>query len=239
MIRHFSHRTAQPELMDDPAADEEQLLTTVRQFRTINILLSRSRSMIRTYILRDARRRGLTSLTILDIGAGGGDIARWIVGAARQIGITARVICLDRDPRIAVFARQYTAGIPEISVVCDTADNLTALAAAHGPFDYIISNHFLPHLSTAEIGDLLPRLAETARHGYLLNDLRRSRFSWLGFMTLATLIVRDSFARTDGAISIRRGFTPTELRHALTIAGQSGRVIARMPGRLAVVWNRK
>jgi 2-polyprenyl-3-methyl-5-hydroxy-6-metoxy-1,4-benzoquinol methylase len=239
VIRHFAHRTVQPELMDDPAADEEQLLAAVRQFRVINILLSRSRSLIRRYILHDARRRGLTSITVIDIGAGGGDIASWIVAAARRIGITAHVICLDKDPRIAAFAREHTAGMPEISVVCDSADNLTALAATHGPIDYIFANHFLHHLSTAEIVDLLPRVAETARRGYLLNDLRRARLSWLGFMILATLLFRNSFARTDGAISIRRGFTRAELRHALATAGQTGRVLARIPGRLAIVSVRK
>lgn len=219
--------------MDLPDADEIQLIATVRQFRTINQLVSRSRSLIRRHILRDARRRGLRNITVLDVGAGGCDIGEWLVEAAPRYGVGAHVICLDQDPRIIAYARERTARIPRIEVVEGPADRIEEL----GEVDYIFANHFLHHLSDTEIVELLPRIARAARFGFLLNDLRRSRFSYIGYSLLAGLFFRGSFAYYDGRLSIRRGFTEDELRRLIATAHQDrkARVLSLTPGRLAVV----
>jgi 2-polyprenyl-3-methyl-5-hydroxy-6-metoxy-1,4-benzoquinol methylase len=219
--------------MDLPDADETQLIATVRQFRMINRLVSRSRSLIRRHILRDARRRGLSRITVLDVGAGGCDIGQWLVGAAEAMGISARVICLDQDPRIIAYARECTAETPEIEVVQGSAEEIERW----GPVDYVFANHFLHHLTDAAIADLLPRLPRTARYGYVLSDLRRSRLSYLGFSLLAGLFFRGSFAYTDGRLSIQRGFAAPELRRLVASARQEPltRVVSLVPGRLAVV----
>jgi len=241
----WDQRSGESELMDFPDADETLLLATVRQFRTINRLVSRSRSLIRRFILRDAHRRGLSHITVLDVGAGGCDIGVWITGAARRYGIEAHVICLDQDPRIIAYARECTAEIPNIAVVEGSAAELDQL----GPVDYIFANHFLHHLPDEAIVELLPLLARTARYGYVLNDLRRSRMSYIGYSLLAGLFFRGSFAYYDGRLSIRRGFTKSELQHIVGAAGQGAvprahahahahahaQVISLPPGRLAVV----
>ena len=203
--------------MDLLDADETKLIATVRQFRTINRLVSRSRSLIRTYILRPARSRGLSRITVLDVGAGGCDIGQWIVRAAEGMGISARVICLDQDPRIIAYARQCTAGNPDIEVVQGSAEEIERW----GPVDYIFANHFLHHLPDAAIVALLPRIARTARYGYVLNDLRRSRLSHLAYSLLAGLFFRGSFAYADGRLSIQRGFTAAELQ-LLVASAQRG-----------------
>ena len=230
----WRERASEKELMDDPAADEELLLATVRQFGPINRLLSRSRSLIRRYILRDARRRGLSSFTVLDLGAGGGDIADWLVTAARRRGQYVRVICLDSDPRIAAYARRRLGGNPELEILEASAEELPRF----GPVDYIFANHFLHHLDEEEILMLLPLLREQARCGFLLNDLRRSRLSYLGYTLLAAIFFRGSFAFYDGRLSIRRGFLRGELERLLCRAGlpAEGRVRSLFPGRLAIVW---
>lgn len=231
--------------MDFPEADETQLIATVRQFRTINRLVSRSRSLIHRYILRDAQRRGLSRITVLDVGAGGCDIGVWIAAAAARYGIEARVICLDQDPRIIAYAREYTAESPQVEVVEGSAAELDHIA----PVDYIFANHFLHHLPDEVIVELLPQLARTARYGYVLNDLRRSRLSYVGYSLLAALFFRGSFAFYDGRLSIRRGFTKNELQSMVDAAGDGAvppghapahapahaHVISRAPGRLAVV----
>ncbi|HKK48278.1 MAG TPA: methyltransferase domain-containing protein [Alkalispirochaeta sp.] len=222
--------------MDFPDADETLLIATVRQFRTINRLVSRSRSLIRRHILRDAQRRGLSQITVLDVGAGGCDIGVWIAAAAARYGIEARVICLDQDPRIIAYARECTAQTPRVEVVEGSAAELDHL----GPVDYIFANHFLHHLPDEVIVELLPQLARTARYGYVLNDLRRSRLSYVGYSLLAGLFFRGSFAYYDGRLSIRRGFTKSELRRLVGDGGQAAaaRVVSLTPGRLAVVAHR-
>lgn len=234
MKHDWAVRTGATELMDDPAADESLLLATVKQFDAINRLLSRSRTLISRYILDDAARRGLAEYTVLDIGAGGCDIAEWLVDAARRRGQCPRVICLDADPRIAAYARRRVAGSDSLEVVEAAAEDLPRL----GPVDYVFANHFLHHLGDDEIARLLPAVASAARNVFVINDLKRSRLSHTGFTVLAALFFRRSFALTDGRISIRRGFRRGELEDLIRRAGLGAadvRVRSLFPGRLAVV----
>lgn len=230
----WRERARERELMDDPDADEELLLETVRQFGPINRLLSRSRSLIRRHILADVERRGLTSFTVLDLGAGGCDIAEWLVGAATRRGKAARVLCLDSDPRIVAYARRRVGTNPHLQVLEAPAEALSRL----GPVDYIFANHFLHHLDDREIMRLLPLIREQARYGFVLNDLRRSRLSYLGYTVLSGIFFRGSFAFYDGRLSIRRGFLRGELEELLRRAGmlRESEVNSLFPGRLAVVW---
>lgn len=235
MKGRWSERAAEKELMDDPAADEARLLATVRQFGPINRLLSRSRTLLRRHILDDASRRGLASYTVLDLGAGGCDIAEWLVGAAGRRGASAQVICLDSDPRIAAYARRRVAGTPNLQVLEASAEELPRV----GPVDYIFANHFLHHLEDSEVRDLLLILKDYARYGVVLNDLKRSRLSYVGYSILAALFFRNSFAFYDGRLSIRRGFLRRELEEMVATSGlsQEGEVCSLFPGRLAVVWH--
>ena len=265
MKHSWALRSGEKELMDDPAADESRLLATVEQFGAINRLVSRSRTLISRYILDDAARRGLVEYTVLDLGAGGCDIAEWLVDAAKRRGQRPHAICLDSDPRIAAYARRRVAGNDLLEVVEAAAEDLSRL----GPVDYIFANHFLHHLDDEEIVRLLPAVSSAARNAFVLNDLKRSRLSYAGFTVLAALLFRKSFALRDGRLSIRRGFRRGELENLIRraglgagpaagaqqvagaqaavgtqLAGQSAgaadvRVRSLLPGRLAVVGTAK
>lgn len=211
----WAARSGEKELMDDPAADEGLLLATVEQFGAINRLLSRSRTLISRFILDDAERRALAEYTVVDIGAGACDIGEWMVEAARRRGQRPRVICLDADPRIAAYARRRVAGTDGLEVVEAAAENLSRL----GPVDYIFANHFLHHLDDDEIVRLLPAVSSAARNGFVINDLKRSRLSHVGFTLLAAVFFRKSFALRDGQLSIRRGFLRGELENLIRRAG--------------------
>ena len=50
-----------------------------------------------------------------------------------------------------------------------------------------------------------------ARHGIVINDLRRSVVSWLGVALLTRLFSRSAMIKSDAPLSVRRGFTRDEL----------------------------
>lgn len=217
--------------MDLPGANENRLIRTVRQFEIINRLLTRSRGAIRRYLLRDAVARKLEEVTLLDIGAGGCDIGRWFIEACKRRGIHGRVICLDYDERIVAYARKTCADQPEISVVLGDAGELRRMEEV----DYVFANHFLHHLPEEGILELLPMIAQKARYGFLLNDLKRSRLSYFGYTCLAGLFLHGSFAFYDGRLSIRRGFRREELVTLTEGCGEKTIIRSLAPGRLLVV----
>lgn len=225
-------RSQEPEIMDAPDCSEDQLLRTLQQFSSINRILSRYRMILKRWVLNDMLREPSRDYHLVDLGAGGCDIAVWILAAARRLGLKLRVTACDADPRIARYARATHGNTAGLTILekdvreCPVDDSV----------DYLFANHFLHHLADPEIVDLVQNWAPRVRCRMLFSDLQRSRLAYLGF-SLFSILYRNSFIREDGLISIRRGFIATELE-AFVDSGLPGirRAVHRFhPGRLVLV----
>lgn len=226
---NFKTRWPGPELMDDPACDEVLLLRTVDQFRSINRLVGRYRTVLKRLVLDDMAREPERDYHFMDLGAGGCDIPVWLLGAARRRGFKLRVTALDGDERIMAHARRRCAGIDGLEIHHARISELHR----YGPVDYLYMNHVLHHLPDEMIPGVLRDLHQVARRGWIVSDLLRSPWAYLGFHFLGAFY-RRSFAFEDGRRSIRRGFTPPELMAYAKAAGLAEKVNIQVltPGRL-------
>lgn len=224
----FAERLEARELMDEPGADPILLRRTVEQFGGINELISGAARRFSSLFF-PLMERG-REYRLIDIGSGGCDIPMDLVRRARRRGLRLSVLALDRDERLVGWAREATADYPEIEVRRADAADLESF----GPADFVMSNHLLHHLSRREIGSLLVAADHIAGLGFILDDLLRSPWSWLGYSIYAGLFARDSFALYDGRLSIRRGFRRAELEEILAEAAtESGiEVFESLPGRI-------
>jgi 2-polyprenyl-3-methyl-5-hydroxy-6-metoxy-1,4-benzoquinol methylase len=227
----FGERLQSAEMMDDPKADLLLLRRTIDQFGSINRLISRASQ--RAWKLFSPLMVEEREYSLIDVGAGGCDVPIRIAILARRAGKRLRILAIDRDERFIHWAREKAYAWPEIEVRRSEAAELSRL----GPVDFVISNHLMHHLPRKEIGDLLVAANGIARLGLVLDDLRRSPWSWLGFSLYATLFARRSLTRVDGRTSIRRGFTPGELREiaAERLPGEGIEVFTAAPGRVGFV----
>lgn len=196
------------EWMDMPDCDPPTLWRTYGQFGVLNDLVAGWRRAYREHlreVLRaSATRRGVA--TLLDLGAGGGDLARRLAAWTAADGIPVQIDAVDPDPRAIAYARTR-ATPPHVTV--RTADDAT-LRAEGARFDVVVSNHVLHHLSDDEARAFLVHARELARAATLHADLRRRRSARWAFAVLS-LGFPGSFVRDDGRISIQRAFTPEEL----------------------------
>lgn len=208
----LKERYAGPELMDSPDASEKKLINTLRQFYLLNILFTRSRRLIEKYILADMLRSPGATYELLDLGAGGCDIAIWFLKRCRLLGLNVRITCLDYDPRIVKYARGKCRDYPEIKVIEAAVQDLAKLP----PYDYIFANHLLHHLPPKQWRTLIDAIARQTRKVFLLNDVRRSRCAYAGYALFAGLFMHNSFAFIDGLLSIRKGVSAHEMREALS-----------------------
>ena len=211
MIPNFSKRAEIPELMDDPNCDKVKLLRTVQQFSAINRLVSRYRTILRREVLDDMQPG--RPYHLLDMGAGGCDIDVWLLQAAKKRGLDLRITACDIDPRIITYARTTFGKFQGLEI--READLLEA--EFDEPVDYVFANHFLHHLDSETIVRLLKIWHPRVQRKMIFSDLARSPFAYFGYHILS-LFFPNSFARTDGLISIRRGFRSEELK---TLAKQS------------------
>ena len=193
--------------MDLPDSDPARLEATLRQFSWINRLLTGARRLLERTVLEDIRRRP-GPCTLLDVGAGGADLALWL-------------------------ARRRCAGVERIRVRLGSAAELERLDG----FDYVFANHFLHHLQDAQVAPTVAAMLGRARRLLVITDLLRSPASYFWYALFAGVFLHGSFAAYDGLLSIRRGFLPEELSALLACAAPEGRLEVRRepPGRVVVI----
>jgi 2-polyprenyl-3-methyl-5-hydroxy-6-metoxy-1,4-benzoquinol methylase len=196
------------ELMDDPNCDPVLLARTFEQFRSVNRLIAGWHG---TYT---QRIRPLLSTTVpsslLDVGCGGGDIARALAHWARHDGLLLEVTGIDPDPR----AIETAGHAPNPYGVRFLNLPSSALVDAALRFDFVISNHVLHHLTAEQLSDLLIDCELLCRGLSIHSDIRRSRLAYLEYWLATLVLFRGSFVRDDGLTSIRRSYTTPELRVA-------------------------
>jgi len=227
--------------MDDPRSDRSRLFATLRQFRLTNRLFSRYRMLLTRHVLRDMERlsrkgRSDRPFTMLEIGAGGCDVAIWLARICRKRGIPLRITCIDNDIRVASFARRR---IRESSV-SDRIDFLqrSAFDVERLPdHDYVISWNTLHHFTDDQARGLLQAMREKATRRFVASDLERSPVGWIAFLAFSIIFLHGSFARWDGLLSISRAFSRAGL-YALAVHAVNGhppRMRRLFPARLCIV----
>lgn len=161
------------------------------------------------------------NITVVDLGTGAGQIARCILhwgGANTQV----KVIGLDFSARNLAFAQHnLQAALPTTNEI-----SLMQADALHLPFgeasvDYVISSLFLHHFTPEQVVALLRRVYACARRGIVMSDLVRGWLPLIAFRLGQPVFARSYLTRYDGAASVRRGYTPAELRAFAAAAGIS------------------
>jgi len=199
----LSSRSTDPEQLDLGVAEEEAV-RSLRDLRFVNRWLGGRRSLVRALSpwLRQAGR-----LSLLDVGCGAADVPAWLAGTAR-----GRLLAVGLDLKLA-HLRQVPADVA--GVLAD----VRALPFRPGAFDLVTANLFLHHFDGSQVSELLRCLHALARRALVVSDLRRARVPYLFGRLCFPLIFRSRVSVADGLLSIRRGFTETELAAAFREAG--------------------
>lgn len=202
-------RSEKVELMDSEACDTLTLYRTLDQFVFVNTYLNGLCAYFNRSLIPHMKSVGQSSFTIADLGSGGCEIPLFLLNICKNENLVVTIYCIDCDQRTSDYAKQKVKNVKEIKVV--TGDALEIIKTKK--FDYIISNHFLHHLPDHAITTLLQSVNFQSRHGFLFNDLVRSRTSLFLYFIVASLFLRKSFTLPDGIDSIKKGFTIEDLLH--------------------------
>jgi SAM-dependent methyltransferase len=163
---------------------------------------------------------------VLDVGAGGGALAVRLVEWGRRSRRAIRVLALDSDPESARLARAAAAAYPEIAVVCGDA---SALPVRRGGVDLVVSVLTLHHLPPENAAGALGEMARAGRLGFIVNDLWRARLG-VFLVWLTTRLLRcHRISRHDGPLSVRRSYSPPEIRRLAERARVSRLEVRRYP----------
>lgn len=213
----------------DSETSPRKIGAALRDLARVNRFLFGLRASVRSvapYLARGAR-------SLLDVAAGGGDVAAAIASEARRLGRPLRVAVLDRNPAMLSVARRADESFFPV------AGDAGSLPFGDRAFDVVHGSLFLHHLEPGGAPPVLRELFRVARLALVLNDLRRHRVAHAAIVALSRIAFRSELVRIDGPLSVLRAYTPDEARDLVFRAGLPEPRIARTLGfRMTIVVER-
>lgn len=198
----FSKRSTKREIIDDMALDASETTEVLRSLEIVNTYLGGYSTTLDA--LDRLLPRGLERARVLDVGAGGGDMARRVVAWGRERGTRIEVVTVDLDAGAVEFARAALAGTPEARVV--RADVYT-LPFAERTFDVAICSLFLHHFEQEAAAGVLRAMSAVSRYGVVVNDLHRHPVAWASIWALTRVLGANPIVQHDAPLSVLRAFT--------------------------------
>jgi ubiquinone/menaquinone biosynthesis C-methylase UbiE len=173
--------------------------------------------------------RGLGSperLRVLDVGTGAGDIPLALYRWSQRRGIRLTLVAIDNHTGVIHSIR---GAVSSKTFDLIQADGLS-LPFRSQTFDVVICSTMLHHLERPQATALLQAMATVARHGLIVNDLRRSWLHYGGARLLLSIMSRNRLTRHDGPLSVLRAYRVDEVRQMASMAGLRGARVSPVLG---------
>jgi len=219
-------RSLQCEVLDSHEAGFDQLKGSFGFMTWINRWLGGSSAILDFF----GRRMIEKSCTVLDLGTGAGDIPLALVKWGEQNGKKIEVTAIDIHPAAIEYARKRNPH-PNIRYIQHSASDLEQL----GPFDYITASMFFHHLPDERIVELLQKMFQNARRGFVVNDLYRHPLAYAG-VAMLSLLTFNPVVIHDAKLSVKRGFREADAFNYREWSGIDGMQIEQRPG-FRILWS--
>jgi SAM-dependent methyltransferase len=198
-----------PELMDQPDADMTETRHALKEIDRINHMLG-GYSVIFDALGKLSWTQ--QTVTIMDLGCGGGDMLRVIADWALLHKKHVNLIGVDWNPVMTSYAKEQSAVFPNIhfktmSVLDDRLMDEKA--------DVIINSLFCHHFDNDELVTLISRMDQLASQAVIINDIHRHWFAYYSIKALTFIFSKSPLVKYDAAVSVARSLTRREWQEIL------------------------
>ncbi|MDD2878121.1 MAG: methyltransferase domain-containing protein [Acidiphilium sp.] len=227
---NLTHRSTLAEVMDDPSLDPAIYARCIGDLAKLNRVTFTHRPVLHWLAQTTRALPQGSTVSLLDVAYGDGDLLRAIGRWAAKRGFVARLSGIDLNPRSAAAAQAATPADLTIDYHCgDVFDYVPEQKP-----DFIVTSQFTHHLDDAQLVAFLRWIDRVAVRGWFITDLHRHAVPYYGFRVLARLMGWHRIVASDGTISIARGFRRDDWVAALAKAGVGADVAWRFPFRHSV-----
>lgn len=217
-------RSEEMEILDEERHDPGELAENFRDIRRVNAFLGGRSIILRLLpgLIQDVPAG--RPVSILDLATGSADIPLAVANWADRRGIPVEITASDYLEDVLALTREEVGNHPSITV---TRHDARSVRLPDHSFDIVLCSLSLHHFPVDEAVRILREMDRLARHGFILNDLHRSRLGYLAAWIASRLTTRNRLTRNDAPLSVKRAFTPDELRSLLQQAGIDSAEISR------------
>jgi ubiquinone/menaquinone biosynthesis C-methylase UbiE len=200
----------------------------------INRFLGDARSLKKT-LIREIQNKDLQTFSVLDVGAGSGEMLRAIAKFGRKQKRKSNLCGLELNARSVRAVLEESADYREISAV---RGNAFHLPFADNAFDYTICTLFTHHFTDESVVQILREMARVSKRKIFVADLHRHKTAYALYKVFCAAFGISDFVRDDGSLSIQRAFKKVELEKLAAAAGLSQIKVERyFPFRLVLQAN--
>jgi ubiquinone/menaquinone biosynthesis C-methylase UbiE len=231
MLEQFRQRSLELEHLDKGDYTAEEYEGCIVELQRVNRWLGDA-SALRDSLLADIEKQNLQTFSVLDVGAGSGELLRVVAEWARKHGRQAQLTGVELNGRSVKAIAESATSFPEIRAIRGDA---FGLPFSDGQFDYALCSLFTHHFKNADVVGILRELRRVSTRGIFVIDLHRHPVAYFFYTTIGRLFLHNRLIREDGALSILRGFTPEELLDLGRRAGlDNARVQRHFPYRVVL-----
>ena len=202
-------RIVEPELLDELPSTDPRAVGSRADLRRLNVIMRHDAILVHAFHQHLAQPCPASrALRIAELGAGDGTLLLRLARRWSKLGVTAKVILIDRQDLVSEETRRaFTALGWSLETVA--TDVMTWLEQSSPPVDLMIANLFLHHFSENALRTLF-RHAAARTNLFVACEPRRSTLA-LTASHLLWLIGCNAITRHDAAVSVRAGFLGHEL----------------------------
>lgn len=234
-MNRFAHRSYELEHLDKGDYTPAEYESCLVELRRVNRYLGDT-SALRHSLLPEIERADLREFSVLDVGAGSGELLRVIAGWARSTKRRAHLVGLELNARSAAAILEESKEFPEISALRGDA---LRLPFADDSFDYAMCSLFTHHFKDDGVVAIFREMSRVARRRIFVIDLHRHAVAYYFYTTAGRLFLHNRLIREDGALSILRSFRPAELERLAQQAQLANITVERrFPFRLVLSGNK-
>lgn len=227
-------RSTEPEEIDNPGQPYSDLARSMADVALLNRLFWGTGPVVREVakMLRGARLG--TTVRILDIATGSGDIPRAIINWGKCRGHNIEVVGVDNIPAMLRIARADGGEFPLILA------DARRLPFAPKSFDIALCSLAFHHFGFDSSAVVLRAMDSLTTRGFVVSDLRRDHLA-LALVRLGIELIRPHpFTRHDSQTSVRRAYTPRECEKLIALSGvRNARIFSAGYARLLIVQRKR
>ena len=229
-------RVEQNEMLDRSGHDPTELAGNLRDIRKVNRLAGGQATILAhlpALVADVARGR---PVDVLDLATGSGDIPWEVVAWATRNARPLRLTVSDSSAEILTEAERALVDVPNVTFAVWDARRVPQPDRS---FDIVLCSLALHHFGPSDAILVLREMQRLSRVGFIVNDIRRCVLGYAAAWTASRLATRNRLTRHDMPLSVRRAYTPRELRALLQEAGVAGASVTTHPlFRMAAVFRR-
>lgn len=227
----FQTRSLKLERIDTGDYSAQEYDVCLSELRFINRWIGDTWALRKT-LLREIEQKDLHEFSVLDVGAGSGELLREIAKFARKSNRKANLVGLELNE---ISANSIVSESKEFNEISAIRGNALQLPFADNSFDYTICSLFTHHFTDENIVQILREFNRVSRLGFFVIDLHRHPIAYGLYKSFCVAFRISRLVREDGSLSVLRGFKLNELSELAKIANLKNTSIERyFPFRLVL-----